>query len=188
MDAVCKESRKPLIWGQYFLESHSWKRQNPVNTQLPGFCSVCVSGNSLYLLDDYFWVKCLKNNVKHLILFWMMDTKYMLALLFLAVICHYDVRSDLCLVMLVLRLHVDVPQQFPGVHLYRTCWIRSYLASAQRWFFSCCKNKKLGQSMFSHCRVTQRKGKKEQNNFFLLLWQIQTPTPCAGFFSPFTHG
>ena len=59
-EAVCKDSRKPLIWGQYFLESHSWRTRNPVNIQLPGFCRVCVSINDLLLVDDYFCVKRFK--------------------------------------------------------------------------------------------------------------------------------
>lgn len=59
-EAVCKDSRKPLIWGQYFLESHSWRTRNLVNIQLPGFCRVCVSVNDLLLVDDYFCVKRFK--------------------------------------------------------------------------------------------------------------------------------
>lgn len=37
-----------------------------------------------------------------------------------------------------------------------------------------------------YCQGTQGKGKKEQNNFFLPLGQIQIPTPCTVFFFPFS--
>lgn len=165
MDAVCKESRKPLIWGQCFLESHSWKTQNLVNTQLPGFCSVCVSVNDLYFVDGNFCVQCFKIIVKIEFFFgWWILSSCLL----------YDSHSYLSLWCVIWSVSGNASftvahrcaLRIPWCTMYRTRRICSCLALAQRWFSSFRKKKKLGQSMYNNCQVTQRTGKKEQNNFF----------------------
>lgn len=99
-----------------------------------------------------------------------------------AVIYHYDVWSDLCLVMLVLRLHVDLPGEFL-VRAGGECaeYVHTWLRHKDNFFFHEKTKKAPGKVLSGN----SQEGKKEQNNFFLPLGQIQIPTPCTVFF-PFS--
>lgn len=95
--------------------------------------------------------------------------------------------------MVVLRLHVDVPWNSPGhacvghacvehaecVPAWLQYKVNPLLSEKVKKKL---KLKKNWQNRSNHCQPTQRKGKKEQNNFFIFYDKIQTPTQCAGFF------